>query len=91
MQNIQDNDDPDQQARTQAALAAQARARQVAAGIAQEHADSAYERARQNAAPICLLPKRSTPAPETVYSRRPRPSLRLVACTYRVSTVSPRC
>ena len=49
MQNIGNNDDPDQMARDQAALAAQARAREVAAGIAQEHADSTYDRARQNA------------------------------------------
>ena len=41
MNDTQDNQDLDQQARTQAALAAQARAREVAAGIAQEHADSA--------------------------------------------------
>ena len=49
MDNNQDNGDLDQQARNQAALAAQARARQVAAGIAQEHADGAHERARQSA------------------------------------------
>ena len=49
MDDNQDNQDLDAMARNQAALAAQARAREVAAGIAQEHADSAYERARQNA------------------------------------------
>ena len=38
MQNIGNNDDPDQQARNQAALAAQARARQAADGIAAAHA-----------------------------------------------------
>ena len=43
MNDAEDNQDVDQMARTQAALAAQARARQVAAGIAQEHADSTYE------------------------------------------------
>ena len=43
MQNIGHDDDPDQRARNQAALAAQARARQAAGGIAQAHADQAYE------------------------------------------------
>ena len=49
MQGIQDDGDQDQLARNQAALAAQARARQVAGGIAQAHADRAYQQARQNA------------------------------------------
>ena len=49
MQNIGHDDDPDQLARNQAALAAQARARQAAGGIAQAHADQAYEQARQSA------------------------------------------
>ena len=49
MDDNQDNQDLDAMARNQAALAAQARAREVAAGIAQEHADSVYERARQSA------------------------------------------
>ena len=49
MQNIHNNDDPDQLARNQAALAAQARARQAADGIAAAHAAGVYERARQNA------------------------------------------
>ena len=38
MQNIGNTDDPDQMARDQAALAAQARARQAADGIAAAHA-----------------------------------------------------
>ena len=46
---IGNDDDVDQMARNQAALAAQARARQAAGGIAQAHADQAYDRARQNA------------------------------------------
>ena len=49
MQNIGNDDDADQMARNQAALAAQARARQAAGGIAQAHADRAYDRARQSA------------------------------------------
>ena len=49
MQGIQDDGDQDQLARNQAALAAQARARQAAGGIAQAHADRVYEQARQNA------------------------------------------
>ena len=42
MQNINNNDDADQMARQQAALAAQARARQAAGGIAAAHAAGAY-------------------------------------------------
>ena len=49
MENIQDNQDVDALARQQAALAAQARARGVAEGIAQAHAEGAYDAARQNA------------------------------------------
>ena len=49
MNNIGNNDDPDQLARRQAALAAQARARQVAGNIAAAHAAGVYNRARQNA------------------------------------------
>ena len=50
MDDIQDREDMDQLARNQAALAAQARARQVAGGIAAAHADNAYNQARRNAA-----------------------------------------
>ena len=50
MENIEDNQDVDALARQQAALAAQARARGVAEGIAQAHAEDAYNAARQNAA-----------------------------------------
>ena len=39
MENIEDNQDADALARQQAALAAQARARGVAEGIAQAHAE----------------------------------------------------
>ena len=46
MQNIQDDEDPDQLARQQAALAAQARARQTAASIAAAHAAGVYDQAR---------------------------------------------
>ena len=49
MNNIGNNDDPDQMARRQAALAAQARARQVAGNIAAAHAAGVYNQARQNA------------------------------------------
>ena len=49
MENIEDNQDVDALARQQAALAAQARARGVAEGIAQAHAEGAYDAARQNA------------------------------------------
>ena len=50
MENIEDNQDVDALARQQAALAAQARARGVAEGIAQAHAEDAFNAARQNAA-----------------------------------------
>ena len=50
MDGSQDRADMDQLARNQAALAAQARARQVAGGIAAAHADNAYNQARRNAA-----------------------------------------
>ena len=50
MGNIEDNQDVDALARQQAALAAQARARGVAEGIAQAHAEGAFDAARQNAA-----------------------------------------
>ena len=49
MQNIGNDDDVDQMARNQAALAAQARARQAADGIAAAHAAGVYDQARQNA------------------------------------------
>ena len=49
MQGINDNDDADQSARRQAALAAQARARQTAAAIAADHAADVYDQARRNA------------------------------------------
>ena len=49
MQNTGNNDGPDQMARDQAALAAQARARQAADGIAAAHAAGVYDQARQNA------------------------------------------
>ena len=50
MENIEDNQDVEALARQQAALAAQARARGVAEGIAQAHAEDAFNAARQNAA-----------------------------------------
>ena len=50
MDDIQDREDMDQLARNQAALAAQARAQQVAGSIATAHADNVYNQARRNAA-----------------------------------------
>ena len=78
MQNIGHDDDPDQRARNQAALAAQARARQAAGGIAQAHADQAYEQARQSA--VGYVP------PATAGARVGR--LSAVYCSGRVSTVA---
>ena len=52
MENIEDNQDVGALARHQAALAAQARARGVADGIAQAHAEDAFNAARQNAAGV---------------------------------------
>ena len=49
MENIEDNQDVDALARQQAARAAQARARDVAEGIAQAHTEGAFNAARQNA------------------------------------------
>ena len=63
MNNINDNDDPDQLARDQAAIAAQARARQVAAGIAAVHAAGVYDQARQNAVGYVPAPPGYVPPP----------------------------
>ena len=63
MQNINDNDDPDQSARNQAALAAQARARQAAAAIAADHAAGVYDQARRNAVGYVPAPPGYVPPP----------------------------
>ena len=63
MQNIQNDDDPDQSARNQAALAAQARAQQVADSIATAHAAGVYERARQSAVGYVPAPPGYVPPP----------------------------
>ena len=63
MQNNLNNDDPDQLARRQAALEAQARARQVAGNIAAAHAAGVYNRARQNAVGYNPAPPGYVPPP----------------------------
>ena len=63
MNNIGNNDDPDQLARHQAALAAQARARQAAEGIAAAHAAGVYDQARRNAVGYVPAPPGYVPPP----------------------------
>ena len=63
MQNIGNEDDPDQMARRQAALAAQDRARQVAGNIAAAHAADVYNQARQNAVGYNPAPPGYVPPP----------------------------
>ena len=65
MQNNLNNDDPDQLARHQAALAAQARARRAAENIAAAHAAGVYmyDQARQNAVGYDPAPPGYAPPP----------------------------
>ena len=63
MQNIGNNEDPDQMARREAALAAQDRARQVAGNIAAAHAAGVYNQARQNAVGYNPAPPGYVPPP----------------------------
>ena len=63
MNDNQDNQDLDQMARTQAALAARARAQQVADNIAAAHAAGTYEQARRNAAGHVPAPPGYVPPP----------------------------